>query len=291
MKARWVLGSLLAASALLHTGARAAKSEREFKDYLYDAEAQRVSFQVCLPKRTNFFDTISVDVTDMPENTDLAEVSKLFAAARKSGGADTSPPKGGDRVYQTIREWRAPKSQTDYPKHFITSGSIYNDGTTTSDTHAPINLSDTTEKDQPVFYSFTFYRPKDVVAVHVSILVVRGGSEQLRTFWFRLPTNIVRGTYTDWIAPVSEETRNGSPSISFLMTHGEELPLYEVGENAPRMRFTLMSLKEDSAQSKTVLRARYAAQLERVKVGRSSVPGEDALFVAERRQSISACGE
>jgi len=291
MKRRW-MHSLLAAGALALCGG-AASSGKKYQAYLNDPEAQRVSFQVCLPNRTAFFDPISVDVTEMPENVDVntPQVREMFVAARRSASADTSPVKSGDRVHQTIREWRAPGSQTDYPQPSIDGGATYNDGGVVRDSRGPIYLSDATDRDQPVFYYFTYDRPKDVVAIHVSVPVVRDGSEQMRTFWFKVPKDVVRGTYTAWTAPASEEAGGrDQPSIFLLLTHGEEMPLYDVRENAPRMRFTLMTPKEDNALTKEVLRARYAAQLERVRLGRPSVPSEGVVFVADRRSSIASCG-
>ncbi len=160
-----------------------------------------------------------------------------------------------------------------------------------SDAGVPIDLSDTTEKDQPVFYHFTDARPKDIVAIHVSLPDGRGASERPRIFWFRLPKNIVGGAYTEWVPPISEEIRNGGPSFSMQVTHGRELPLVDVGKNAPRMRFKLMSMKDNSSLTRRYLRARYAAQQERVKAGRPSLSRQGVLFVADRGATIPACGE
>ena len=292
MTTRWISCSLLAASVLILAGARAAQSEKDYMAYLYDPDAPRVSFEVCLPKRTEFFDPISVDITNWPVDIDLPKVREQFDAAEKSRAADTSPPKSADRIYQTIREWRAPKGSTDEPETpYLVGGSIKSDDSGMSDERVPIHLSDTTEKDEPVFYYFTGERPKDIVAIHVSLPDVRGASEHPRIFWFRLPKNIIGGAYTDWVPPISEETRNEGPSFSMQVTHGKELPLVDVEKNAPRMRFKLMSIKDDSALTRTYLRARYAAQRERVKAGRPSLSRQGVLFVADRGAAIPACGE
>jgi len=272
--------------------ASTATSLGEYIVYERDPDAPRVSVQVCLPNRTAFFDAISVDVTEMPENVDDLQVRKLFHSARQMAPVDASTAKAGQRVYQSIREWRAPTTNTEYPQPGITAGTTYHHGEVWSDNKEFALLFDATERDQPVYYLFTNARSKDIVAFHVTLAVMRSGTgEQTKTFWFRAPNGIVRGSYTNWIAPASEETVGRGPSVTALLTHGNEMPRYEVGENAPRARFSLMSLKDDIASSKRVLRARYAAQLERAKVGRPYAPTEGVMFVADRRDRIPPCNE
>lgn len=111
MQPRWTRTVLLAASAFLLLGGCArpsGKADKRYMAYLQDPNAQDVALQVCFPDRIEHFDTISVDVTDMPENTALPEVHKMFVDARKSAGTGVHPPRSGDRIYQRLREWDAP---------------------------------------------------------------------------------------------------------------------------------------------------------------------------------------
>jgi hypothetical protein len=253
-----------------------------------DPPVDRVFIQVCLPDRVTYFDQISVDVTDMPEDVDLTTVRQLFETAKISTPMDRPQDADGARVYETVRLWRTPKSPSEFSKPFIHAGTT----TIGSDGGLFAYLLGSTKRNQPVFSYYTYQRAKDIVGLHLKLAINRDGSDQERQFWYKVPPGLQKGVYTSWAVPVSEENgRFDTASVMLTLTHGGAMPLYPVGEHAPRVRFTLFTGKEDGLDTKAVLRGRYAAQLERAKARQPYAPSENVLFIAGSQSEIPACDE
>ncbi len=227
----------------------------------------------------------------MPEDSHLEAFRKLFEAARNAPAADVPARSPEPRVYQEIREWRAPSAPSDYPKpRLVGSSTTHCHDQVAGDAGAASFLWDSTTHDQPVFDFSTGYRPEDIIALHVALSVVRNGTEQVRQFWFKLPDRVDKGEYTQWLLPVAEfPDAVGSPLFTLLQ--GLPMPRGDVGAHAPKMRFTLSSDHEYWTAERAVLRASYAAQLERARTHRPYAPTENVMFVGDHGVAIPSCDE
>lgn len=277
-------------------GCKAVPSPEEFEKYLADSKALRVAVQICLPDKTAYFDKLTVDVTDLPANLSEKQLRELFqdAIAYKAGeDGFTNPYQSSSpvREYQTTRLWRKPSNPSDYPQDFIGIGVTADTLGVKSDGSGTGYLIDSTEKDQPVFYSFTHKRLNDVVALHVTPPAGNSGSSAYRTFWFKPPKVIEHDKYSAWIDPVSEEGPSERSSAKFdtgwLLTHGKQMPIYKVGENAPRIRYILMNDAEFEKSRPNGRRAINSAMLKHMK----DYPSDNEYYhyVPEKHDSIPRC--
>ena len=274
-------------------GCTTVPSPQEFQKYLEDPQAPRLVIQICLPDKTTYFDDLKVDVTDLPADIPPSALQKLFyeANAYKAGEGFINPYQSNspNREYQPTRLWRKPANPTDYPNYWIAAGAAENvKGIMSAGSIPGGYLVDSTEKNQPVFLGFTSQRPTDVIGVSVTLPKDENG--ELREFWFKVPKEIRNDQYTNWISPVSEEgiTERSAPFPTFwLLTHGKDMPLYQVKPNSPQMRFTLMTTKEYYHRSEYGRRAINAAQLQHMKDKPSD--NEHHHYVPEKRESIPSC--
>lgn len=57
----------------------------DFVKYQNDPQALRVVAQICVPNKTAYFDTLNVDVSDLPANLSRSQIQKLFQMPRPTG--------------------------------------------------------------------------------------------------------------------------------------------------------------------------------------------------------------
>lgn len=268
----------------------------EFVKYQNDPQALRVVAQICVPNKTAYFDTLNVDVTDLPANLTREQIQKLFqdALVNKEFGEGFSNPYRSDstnREYQAARLWRKPVNPTYFPRNWIVATHVNNVKGNMSETGVTGGyLNDSTEKNQPVFFGNLSNRPEDILAVRV--MLPEEGREGLRKFWFKLPKEISKDKYTAWMSPVSEEdneNQSGRAPIFMFLTHGKPMPIYEVKdrENAPKVRYSLMTMDEYDKYSKYGRRAINAAQLKFMVDDPSD--NEPKHYVPAKRESIPPC--
>ncbi|MDE2422216.1 MAG: hypothetical protein KGO49_13675 [Gammaproteobacteria bacterium] len=87
------------------------------------------------------------------------------------------------------------------------------------------------------------------LAESVTQIVEKDGQKERLEYWFTLPQKIPRGMFSAWQEPISEEddqTRAQEQSLhhnatAWRLLHGEEMIVYPVGHNAPKMRFAIVS--------------------------------------------------
>ena len=267
----------------------------EFVKYQNDPQAFRVVAQICVPNKTAYFDTLNVDVSDLPANLSRSQIQKLFQDAKANkefGEGFTNPYRSNstNREYQTARLWRTPTNLSDYSQNFIAGGSANNVKDVKSAGSGANYLVDNTEKNQPVFLAHMNERPEDILAV--SVMPPEEGNGGLRKFWFRLPKEISKDKYTSWMSPVSEENKknqSGRTPIFLLLTHGKPMPIYEVNdrESAPKVRYSLMTMDEYDKYSQYGRRAMNAAHLQFM-VDNPSNNGPKH-YVPAKRESIPPC--
>lgn len=275
------------------TGCSTTPSVKEFQKYIEDPQALRVAAQICVPDMATYFDTVTVDVTDFPANISIQARQELFQKINTyEAGEKFKNPYRSDstiREYETTRLWRKPVNPTDYPQYFIGGQTVKNvKGILTAGSISGY-LKDSTEKSQPVFLEYVGERLGDVLAV--SVTPPKGEAGERREFWFKLPKEIRKDKYTDWMSPVSEEG-NKEHSAKFptfwLLTHGKEMPIYEVKEkNTPKVRYILMSQDEYVKTLDYGGRARYALALQRMENNPSDK--EHHYYVPDKREKIPPC--
>lgn len=264
----------------------------EFRAYLDDRDAPRLLVQVCLPDHTAFFDEVIVDVTNVPIDVPHHIWAKMFIEARKSGTYD-NPYKSSStsRSYSTIRQWRLPSGSTDFQEKWLNVGTATNTKGIRSLGGGSGYLTDTTEKDQPVFLEYTGTRPEDVEAIYVTLTVRRNDNSVKSTFWFKPTSDIRANTYTGWTSPLSEEGPKEQAArnpTGWLIAHGKEMPIFKVGEGAPRIRYSVMSRRDYGALEKARRSAINFAKLERM-TAKQPTDEKQLHFVPERREKIPPC--
>lgn len=129
----------------------------DFVKYQNDPQALRVVAQICVPNKTAYFDTLNVDVSDLPANLSRSQIQKLFQDAkanREFGEGFTNPYQSDftNREYQTARLWRKPVNPTDFSQNWIAARHVNNVKGNMSDTGITGGyLNDSTEKNQQYF--------------------------------------------------------------------------------------------------------------------------------------------
>ena len=263
-----ILLGIVLCSIIFPIGSSSAVSTTEFEKYLNDPKALRVVMQVCVPDKTAYFETITVDVTDLPEDISQAELRQRFTTAKVERMDELSrisnQSNSNERQFQPIRLLNKPVNPTDYPSSWISISKVDNVKGIRSASSASGEMIEITEKNQPVFIGFNHQRPEDIIAV--SVTPIANADNERITYWYKLPKSIPKEKYTDWQNPISGETRSqqsGKHPTFWLLTHDKELPIYEVNGNAPKVRYTVMTNEEANKNgfSKHDARAMNAASL------------------------------
>lgn len=284
--------AMMLALGVVTTGCSTGVSVEEFTRYLEDRQALRLAVQVCLPDKTAFFDELNVDVTNMPENVPFQKLAQMFRDAY-ANRKYTNPYSSTSTVreYQTIRQWRTPTSNVDFPKRWIPLRTVKNVKGIMSYGGGAEYLQNSTESNQAIFSAYTSERPDDVVAISVALLMYRNGKEEWVDYWFRPPKKINPNGYTKWIMPLSEEGQNeraAEPRTWWLLVHGEEMPVYKVSENAPRIRYTLLSKEQYGTLNQEGRRAMSLVNLQYLTNG-IPIDNERVHFVPAKQASIPPC--
>jgi hypothetical protein len=244
-------------------------SPAEFQKYLDDPAALRVDAQVCLPNKTAYFDELSVDVTDIPDDMQLAERSRLYARVKETGQLESTKTSGAKRISESIRQWRLPSSPNEHTTPWVGFGFVKQVQRVGSSGAGSARLIGSTEKDQAVYAEFVHERLQDVMAVSVTMDVERDGARVRRIFWYKLPKQLKHMEFSDWIAPISEEDpQTATFSNSIAMPNGREMAIYKVHDNAPFVRFTLKTRAEQWQELTQGNRAIDAVKLQRIVEGK-----------------------
>lgn len=178
-----------------------------------------------------------------------------------------------------------------HPKSSIDISKVAQVKTVLSAGGASPKLYGSTESNQIVFYAFTNERLGDVVAVYVKIPLTDRDDRVFVTYWFKPPKTVSKDVYTEWMVPVSEDRpdrKDGKPSVWTYVTQGREMPLYPVGEHAPRIRYISMTSVEEGHVDDELRRARYTLQLQSLVKG-VDINDERHKFVSAKREKIPPC--
>jgi hypothetical protein len=193
---------------------------------------EKVRVQVCLPGKRIYFNEIELDQVEnyslftsySPEQLAIAPKT-----VRRVAAADDPRVINNRRVIQN---------------YGISFGEVLLRSGQRSDGFGYMPLKDATVADQPIYEKGYGYAPKEYVAMHVRLPDKDRGEEGDVTYWFKLPKVIPAKEFSNWFKPIStepaEEKRGKSNPIWWKLTHGADLPIYPVSDEAPRMRVTLL---------------------------------------------------
>jgi hypothetical protein len=246
------------------TGCSAPLTADEFSKYLADPKAPRLAVQVCLPDKTAYFDDLTVDVSAMPTDLSVQARAQMYRDARSHTTnliADQSA--NGPRELEAIRQWITPSSSVEVSSPGLSFGKVSNSKGIVSDSGNFAELADSTESNQAIYSAFTFTRLSDVVAIHIDVQT----SGARKTYWFKPPATLKADGYSAWLTPISEEgpmERARTFQAFWLLTHGKEMPMYQVHENAPRIRYFHISEEQYWKLKQDGRRAIDAVKLQRL---------------------------
>jgi hypothetical protein len=233
-----------------------------FEKYLKDPAVPRIAYQICLPEKKVTFDEIKVDVTDIPlgQSLDARRAMSAQVSAGKKYPPNRTP--GGTADIETARRWQISADTDNIRYPFVHGQNVKNTAGVFSSSGEVIYLADSTENDEPVFFGFSHERLGDLTG-----LSVRSESSVQSTYWFIPPKSIPMGRYTEWMAPVSEESafqENKGISTWWQLVHDREMPIYPVVSNAPKIRYTLINEREYFVLRSVWVRKWDAARLQYV---------------------------
>lgn len=205
----------------------------------------RIIVQVCLPDRTVSFEDVEVDLTGIPKAKTMRE-ERAANGYREAGDSRTTVPITEPQINQdrvTVRRWIPGSGVDQLKKSFLPFGEVLNRDGILSASGDHISLWSSSERNQPV-YEKEGHHLKDTIALDVSAEV----NGEFVTYWYKPPREIPTGQYSNWQEPISQETkedkeRSRNPTF-WNLTHGREIEIRPVTENAPKIRYRLMAVEE-----------------------------------------------
>jgi len=223
---------------------RSQQAHRRLPNIPEDADVIKVIVQICVPNKVVAFEDVEVDLTQIPKEKPLIEVRE---ASRTRGHqtdnqrtSQTSTRQGDKDV---VRRWIVGSTPGELEKYWIPFSDVSNTDGILRAGGEFVSLFGSTQKNQPVF-EVKGRRQKDYIALKTSVEVEKDGQHEYFKYWFKLPSSIPTGEFSNWQEPISQEDRQirdkqQNPTFWNLL-HGGEIEIYPVGDNAPKMRFKLM---------------------------------------------------
>jgi hypothetical protein len=205
----------------------------------------RIVVQVCLPDKTVLFEDVELDLIGFSKVKTMREERAANGYSETGDIRNTAPitvPQiDPDRV--TIRHWVPGSVDGQLKRSFLGFGDVLNQDGILSAGSFHISLWNNSEKSQPIYETHA-HRLNDTIALYVSAEV----SGQLVKYWYKPPSELPTGQFSNWQEPISQETkedRDLSRNPTFWnLTHGMEMEIHPVAGNAPKIRYQLMSVEE-----------------------------------------------
>lgn len=255
-------------------------------------EVVQVVVQVCVPTQEVFFEEVKVDLSGIPKAKTLVEqreANGIHGHRQYPSDASTKMEEQGDT--EVVRRWIPHSGPQALSRYYLPFGEILNRDGILSAGKSSIYLASNTDKNQPVF-EIHGHRVQDYIALETSVEVEKDGQHEFVKYWFRLPKELHKNHFTDWIMPVSQEntaSRENQPFPTFWnLTHDRDMDIHPVDAYAPKMRFKLMSVRDYYDDNRFWLRANKAVADKYYK-GLSQEEREKVKFVPKRRQAIPGC--
>jgi hypothetical protein len=136
------------------------------------------------------------------------------------------------------------------------------------------------------------YRPQDYMALETSVEMANTANRDFLKYWFKLPEAIPSSQFTQWQEPISREdkaTRDKQKNPTFWnLTHGRPMDKYEVGEDAPKIRFKVMRIRDYYDENRFWYRSQKAVA-EKYYRGVTGEARNRIHFVPKNPATIPAC--
>ncbi len=220
------------ALAMMLAGAPSACSapyDEEHSRFDTHVDEVHVLAQACLPDRTLQTRMMTVDMARIPPNLRDGSFPGFTEAEIAAGDHD-------------VRIVVDDGSASAWTKDWVAGGVDLNRGRIVSDGIENLRLIGATDTRQPVFEVLS-HRQDTILALHMFAYPVGAAPKShFEQYWFRVPANLSRTTFTPWLAPSRD--KDSGPVIPKSLFAAEPpvarteppIPAY-----APRMRFKLQS--------------------------------------------------
>ena len=255
------------------------------------ADVKKVIVQVCVPNQIVAFEDVEIDLSQIPESKTFDEVRDAQGISR-SGADNQLSPSSIQGNKDVVRRWIVGAGTEDIKRYFINLEDVLNQDGILSAGSGAVYIFGSTIKNQPVFER-EGKRQKDYIALGASVDVAKNGQSDFVTYWFKLPTNIPVGEFSNWQEPISQEDkmiRNTQKNATFWnLTHGREMEIHSVGENAPKMRFKLMSARDYYNEKRFWLRSQKAVAEKYYRPVVGKPERENIYFVPKTNNTIPGC--
>ena len=263
--------------------------ESNSPDYV---EVPVVIVQVCVPSRSVAFENQEIDLTGIPKAKTLVEIREANGIrGHRLEKATAAPIEEDLRSTDIVRRWMPGRAENDISRYSLPFGQVLDRDGHKSASAEHISLIGSTERGQPVFEQ-QGRRPQDYIALEASIEAVNGVWRDLVKYWFRLPAEIPSSQFTEWQEPISREdneTRGKQRNPTFWnLTHGQPMDIYPIGENALKMRFKRMRIRDYYDENRFWYRSRKALA-EKYYRGVTGEARSKLHFVPARRATIPPC--
>lgn len=257
-----------------------------------DADVIKVIVQICVPNKVVAFEDIEVDLTQIPKDKTFVEMRDTSGIrSHQTENQRTSKTNSNQGDKDVVRRWIVGFTPGELEKYWIPFSDISNTDGVLRAGGEFISLFTSTQKNQPVF-EVKGRRQKDYIALKTSVEVKKDGQHEYFKYWFKLPPNIPTGEFSNWQEPISQEDRQirdkqQNPTFWNLL-HGREIDVYPVGENAPKMRFKLMRVRDYYEENKPWYRSQKAIT-EKYYKGATGDERERIHFIPKSSSIIPAC--
>lgn len=257
-------------------------------------DVMEVIVQVCVPNKVVLFEDVEVDLTQIPKARTLVEAREangIHGHRTDNQHVTQIADSQGDK--DVVRRWVVGTGSGDIRRYWIPFEDVLNRDGVLSAGGGNANLFGSTTKNQPVFEKEGRSRQKDYIALGTSIEVDKDGQRELVDYLFKLPANIPTDEFSNWQEPISREDKrikNTQRNPTFWnLTHDKEMELYPVGENAPKMRFKLMSIRDYYDENRFWQRSQKAVAEKYYRPVVGKPEREKIYFVPKGRSDIPGC--
>lgn len=257
------------------------------------ADVKKVIIQVCVPSQVVAFEDVEIDLSHLPETKTFDEVRDAQGIHRAGTDYQSSPKvinAQGDK--DVVRRWIVGTNDEDIKRYSITFEEVLNRGGILSAGSGATPIFGSTLRNQPVFEKEGI-RQKDYIALSTSVDMGKHGQSDFVKYWFKLPTDIPTGEFSNWQVSISREDKqilNTQKNATFWnLTHGMDMMKYPVDENAPKMRFKLISSRDYYDEKRFWIRTQKAVAEKYYRPVVGKPEREKIYFVPKSSNTIPGC--
>ncbi len=219
-----------------------------------------VLYQICLPDRTLSFEEIKIDLKNIPPEvtkfqhwrnySDRIE-SKPASKRELQSAVDIESRTAPDqRRESTVRKLLPVQRPSDFFGRQISSGAMETWRNVSSQGLNKDKLIGETTNHQPVFETL-WVPPSGVLGLFTYVKEYGNWYDPISIYWFNIPNDLTSEFFTNWIDPVSEETKEqrtksiyAKDNSTWRIFRGKDIIKHQVSKDAPRIRYRIISKME-----------------------------------------------